>query len=218
MKIFGIEIERKTDILALAAFTLALAGMLHQFSGYLHGPVVKLFLPEQVLIFADKIGAAQTEYVRFAAPMAYVNTGQPGYNAAIKSEAIRFTMAGRSYEQKWQEFGSSGSNNNNLTWKKNGDAHPFAIEAGSTESHETAFAPRTVLVRGGEDPAARSRNYLKWDEFITGLSGNKEFEITFVSEIYGKSPVNVKCKIYLTDAIVRTLKERKWVAPSCWAD
>jgi hypothetical protein len=218
MKIFGIDIERKTDIIALTGFVLALAATLHQFSGYLRGPVVKVFPPEQVVIYAQKFGAANTEYVRFTAAMTYVNSGQPGYNAAVKNEAIRYNLTGKWYEQKWQELGSSGSKDNVLLWEKSGDAHPFSIDAGSAESHETAFAPRNVRVGEREDPTTRSRNYLKWDDFTAGVSGLKEFEFTFVSDIYGQTPVRTKCTVYLTNTLISTLKTRKWISPSCWAE
>jgi hypothetical protein len=37
IRFLGIEVDRKTDILALAAFLMALAGILYQFVGYLAG-------------------------------------------------------------------------------------------------------------------------------------------------------------------------------------
>lgn len=214
IKFLGIEIERKTDILAFAAFLLALAGILYQVFGYLQGPDVKLFPPEQILIFTEKIRA--DEYVMFATSMAYVNTGQPGYNAALKSESIRFTIAGKKYEQKWQEFISSGSSGNKLIKVKRDEAHPLAINAGSTISHETSFAPRSIHVRN-ENDKSRFKNFLKWEDFLKSITGSKELVFELVSEIYGDPhPLNIKCKIYVDDNFINLLKEKQWSAPSCW--
>jgi hypothetical protein len=45
-----LEISRRTDILALAAFLLSLSGVIYQGSMFVRGPVVTLYPPQHVLI------------------------------------------------------------------------------------------------------------------------------------------------------------------------
>jgi hypothetical protein len=215
IRFLGIEVDRKTDILALAAFLMALAGILYQFVGYLEGPDVKLFPPEQVLIFTKKM--VSDEYVVFAAPMAYVNKGQPGYNAAIKSESIRYKLGGKTYEQKWQEFVYTGSTDNELEVTKQSDAHPLAINAGSTLSHETRFSPRSIRIKGNQDQDL-NKNYMRWEDFLKEIATIKELELELCAEVYDESPVKVKCKIYISQNFVDHLQKYKWHAPTCWTD
>jgi hypothetical protein len=212
--ICGIEIDKKTDILSLAAFLLALAGILYQVYGFFQGPQVILFPPEQIAISPFKIVPTGKEYVRFVVPMSYVNKAQPGYNAVVKKELITFTLGDQSYVHKWQEFGSSTSDNGNFAFVKKSDAQPITINSGSSESHETFFAPfslRATALQKGED---KYKNYLQWQTFLAELSKNKKIRITVVAEIYSKADLKLKCELDFNDPMIEFLVKKKWTAPA----
>ena len=88
LHIFGIEIERKTDILAAAAFVLAILGVLWQVWAFAQGAKVNIFPTDQLLIMNSEVLKKNFPrggpYVLFSATMSYVNQGQAGYNATIK--------------------------------------------------------------------------------------------------------------------------------------
>jgi hypothetical protein len=211
---FGIEIERKTNILSFVAFVLSVLALLHQIYGFFQGPDVKLFPPDQILIFSKKLG--KDYYLMFAAPMAYVNKGQIGYNAVVKRELISFVIGGKTYEHHWQEFiTSSCDENNKLKIDKKEEAQPLLINAGNTISHETLFLPHTIKSRNGNE-SNKWKNYLKWKDFYNALAGMKELKIEFISDVYDKKPLKISRIIYIDDNLLSLLKKYGWAAPSCW--
>lgn len=215
MKILGLYIERKTDILAFAAFLIALGSVLFQISAYVRGPSVRLFTPEQILISAHKFPNDKT-YVRFGARMAYVNTGQVGYNATIRREVLRYTLGDQTYIQTWQRFiASDFDEEGHLELKDQGVAVPFPVNASSSLSHETHFTPVVVHCPGGP-PNCEWANFLEWVLFLRKLRDLKEMTFHLIGEIYGEEPVEVACKIDVNPAMVAQLERAQWYAPSCW--
>ena len=215
VKICGLEIDKKTDILSFAAFLLALAGILYQVYGFFQGPQVILFPPEQIAISTFKIVPTGKEYVRFIVPMSYVNRAQPGYNAVIKRERIAFFIGSQSYVHKWQEFGSSTSDKQgNFEFSKKSDAQPLTINAGSSENHETYFAPfsiRETALKAGED---KYKYYLQWRTFLTELSKSKKIRIDVVAEVYSKADLKLRCELDVNDKMIEFLEKKKWTAPA----
>ena len=111
MHVLGIEVDKKTDILALAAFLLSIAAIISQVTIFLlvvfRGAVVTLFPPDQVLLKADALERGGKKYVRIGGRMAYTNTGAPGYNAVIKREVVKVDLgSGATFQHKWQNFES----------------------------------------------------------------------------------------------------------------
>jgi len=139
---FGIHIERKTDILAFAAFLIALSGVFLQVSSFFRGPVVRIFSPPQILIRkADPFPSGRVP-VRFAALVAYVNDGDAGYNATIRRELLHYELESQTYTQEWQEFIASDlAADGKLQMNPKGVAQPMVLNAGSSMSHETYFTP-----------------------------------------------------------------------------
>ena len=86
-----VQFDRKTDILAFAAFLLGLGGIISQIVGYVRGPEVQLFAPHQVLFhYEDR--AQGKSLIRFSAVLAYANAGQLGYNATVRRELMKYTI------------------------------------------------------------------------------------------------------------------------------
>jgi hypothetical protein len=213
---FGIVVERKTDVLAATAFLLSVAGITYQLLGFIRGPDVVVFPTTQLLIMPFTYSSANTnEYVRFAADFAYVNKGDAGYNAIIKSEKIRYTLGTNVYEQQWQSFESYTSTNNGVLISTSSSIVQFqTVNGGSCVSHETLFAPKSVVIDNGS--AVSYDNFLTWDEFIAQLSQTKEFQFELVSELFEtKKPVVKKMKLFVTEALLENLKSKKWSAAAC---
>jgi hypothetical protein len=215
----GLEVERKTDLVALTAFFLALAGILYQFLGFLHGAKVELFRPEQVLIVAHSYGG-KSAHMRIGARMAYANTGQPDYNATVERESVRFSLGGVTYEQAWQSFQGFDyeGTGQRLVPRYSGDASPVPVMAGSAISHETYFAPRPI--RCGPGVPGRCdvyRNYLEWDRFIVLIAHERRLELELVADLYGdRHPKRVRCTIDLDDDLISQLVRHRWASPPCW--
>jgi hypothetical protein len=211
-----LEISRRTDILALAAFLISLSGILYQVSMFVRGPVVTLYPPQHVLIFADTPAPGSEEIVRFNARMTYVNTGEVGHNVVVKKERLAFTLGDEKLLQEWESFTIPVPRGPELTWNKQDDAHPVPVNAKSSESHQTSFTPYPV--RGtGQDDNRRFAYYLSWDEFIKKLARQEKLELEWVAEIYGSSKVHrATCRIELDQHTRAHLAQKKWEAMACW--
>ena len=216
IRFLGLEIERKTEIIALAAFFLALGGIIYQVVSFLSGPEVKMFPPEQIFINSEDYPGSGS-YVRFGARLAYVNVGQLGYNDVIRRESLVFSLGGKEYEQIWQTFESFDLKESKLIRHYISDAHPVPVNAGCAVSHETYFAPRSIRRPRGNQSCDKWKNYLKWDDFVTELAKIKELTFTFRSEMYGGSKLTVACTIDIDGALIERLRKTKWAAPSSWS-
>jgi hypothetical protein len=211
-----LEISRRTDILAFAAFLISLSGILYQVGMFVRGPVVTLYPPQQVLIFADTPSQGIEEIVRFNARMTYVNTGEVGHNVVVKKERMTFKLGDEKLTQEWESFTIPMPHGPELTWNKRDDAHPVPVNAKSSESHQTSFTPYPV--RGIEkDDNRKFAYYLSWDEFIKKIERQEKLELAWVSEIYGPAKVHrATCWIELDHHTKEHLAQKKWAAIACW--
>lgn len=215
LRVLGIEIERRTDILAFAAFLMALGNVVYQAALAFRGPDIHLFPPEQLVILGEQYPSGK-RYVRFAAKMSYVNDGSVGYNAAVVGESLHFQLGDTQYEQRWQTFESfqrSPDDPLKLESLKTEDAHPFTLAAGSTVGHETYFAPRKrAFVLEDE----RAQSYLEWPAFLEQLEKLPEVRFELRAEVHGMAPEHVGCTIRVDDELRDKLEQRGWYAPSCY--
>ena len=215
IRLFGLEIERKTEIIALAAFLLASSSVIYQIYNLFRGADIRVFPPNQIFINSEFYPNSGS-YVRFGARLAYVNKAQMGYNDIINKEAIIFSLGGKTYEQVWQTFESFDLKESKLKRNYLSDAHPVSVSAGSSESHETYFAPRSVRCLRNNENCNKWKNYLKWDDFISEIEKVKDLTFTFNSETYDGSNLEVECTIDVDEALIDRLNKSKWAAPSCW--
>ncbi len=213
--IFGIHVARKTDILAFAAFLIALGGITIQVSGFFRGPVIRIFPPPQILIRRDTLPSGRAP-VRFGALVAYVNDGDPGYNATIRRELLRYKLCPeKQYTQVWQEFTASDVDpDGKLNMHPQGAALPMVVNAGSSISHETYFTPMPLRV-SKENPDEWA-NFLEWNEFLRGLEGLNSLTFEVETQIYGHKSKFTTCSVEINPKVIERLKSATWYAPPCW--
>jgi hypothetical protein len=216
MKWLGLEIERKTDILALAAFVIALGGTAFQVSAFVRGAEITIVAPDQILFTAEKYSNGHT-YVRFAARMAYVNSGQQGYNGVVRKELLKYTLDGVAYTQIWQKFTASDADESDkLVMNPQGTAIPLPVEAGSSLSHETLFTPLTIRCPSGPSGCAWA-NYLEWNRFLTLIRDRSEITFRVTAELYDGTKVEAACTVDLNADVTDRLEKSGWYAPTCWS-
>jgi hypothetical protein len=219
--LLGLQVGRKTEIIALAAFMLSIGGVLFQVFNYTRGAVVSIFPPDQIVITStDKLGrryAEEMKRVAFIAAMAYVNDGDIGHNAVIRQERLLVSVGGRKIEHRWYEFGSSDIEGNNLVFKRESEARPFAINAGSAVSHETLFSPWEVDCAEADKGCDPRANYLHWDDFLKAIRATSElsFTTTAIRAIRELSITNATCLVRLRQWEIDILEKSEWLAPAC---
>lgn len=230
LKLFGIQIERKTDILAFAAFLISLGSVFYQLQVYLEGPDVVAFPPNQILLTTAAHEKGQPDdpagqYLRVIARMAYVNNGQAGFNAVILNEQVSFELEGRDIEMRSQKYVSTWSESTEFVIEVLGPVRPHSIAGGNTFANEVVFAPRSVQCQQpGCDRAVNYvllgvlieeiRDYFKQGEALQYMP--KRFN--FVTEVVGEADVVLACTVYFSrkDAERLANPAKGWVAPSCF--
>ena len=209
-----ILVERKTDILALAAFLVALASSIYQISSYLQGPEIRLFPPDQIM-FEKREGPGEKQLLGIVAPMNYVNTGGAGYNGIVRREVIRFNLEATPYKYIWQEFGKSTSTGKKLKFESLGEAQPFSVSGGSSISHETRFGPYRPRCKD-LDRDCLNKNFLTVESFFDAIKRMKQLKIEFAAQIYSDKETCVSCVIDIDPSLWSYLADPGWVTVSCW--
>ena len=125
-----------------------------------------------------------------------------------RESSLLLGILARDRKQKWQSFGYSSSEANVLKVEGEEEAHPFAVEGGGVVSRETHFAART-------SPDGTFANFLRSDDFLKLLPKAKFLDMSLTTRIHGESPQTVKCKVVITERLIKTLNEKRWSAPSC---
>lgn len=210
---FRLELDRKTDILALAAFFLSIGGLIYQGILAVKKPDVLQFPPDQIVFYPEV--SSGTEYVQAGAQSTYVNRGRGDRNAVLKMERLSFNLGGKSYELKWQNFVSYSSDGNKLVVGEPKPAIPAVIKSGEGTSHETHFAPRSFHVPTQSDEV-RYKNFLPWDTFISEIEKLQELDLRIVAEFYGLENKETHVYVEITPAVKHALKTNRWSAPSAW--
>jgi hypothetical protein len=217
--VFGLQVARRTEIIALAAFMLSLSGVLWQVFNYTRGAVVRLFPPDQIVILAtDTLGhnyAGQQNMLALIATMAYVNDGETGQNAIIRGEYISVSLGAREVEHRWYEFGNSDVADGALLFRREGVAHPFPAIAASYIIHETLFAPWENVCVQSVEYCDVAKNFVKWDDFISAIKANPRLIFTARAEIYPSKKISVSCPVRLRDWEIAVLENQKWLTTTC---
>lgn len=221
MNLLGIQVERKTDILALAAFLLSVAGIISQLTIFVvvifRGAVVTLFPSEQVLLKADVLEKDGTKYVRIGARMAYTNSGAAGYNAVIEREIVTMDFgSGVAFQQKWQTLETFDIVEQKLTSIERKPANPLPINAGSAESHDTYFVPFRKRCGQGEEECDEWQNYLSWSKFLEKIENTKQMKFEFTGNLYGEHPAKTSCIVRIDSNLIDRLRKNEWYSASCW--
>lgn len=203
-KLLGLSIERKTNLVALAAFVLSLGAILAQLPALLRGPQLKL-LPVRQVIFDIRKKDDTPPYIVLVARLNYINTGATGYDDIVLDERATILVGGRKYEQTWLNFLKLPSDTQ-VKMKPLRDAAPFKVAAGDTVDHHTEFFPRS---------SQKGQNYLIWSDFSSALTRGDivSVEIQFKSA-KGKQS-RTTCRLGASSDILHFLNEKEQTAQEC---
>ena len=219
LNVLGIQIERKTDILALSAFLLSAGGIATQAGLFLYvfwrGPVVEMFPPERILIRAHDLNRLEDTWVRIGSRMAYTNSGSVGYNTVLRKEIIKLEIDGKIYRQSWQSFETFDYVDDTLVSVKSEPANPIPVVAGSALAHDTYFFPFREFCRQNDQSCDEWRNYLKFFDFIEEARKIDKIRFTLTAKMYGENDETTSCTILIDENVISQLEKRGWHAPSC---
>jgi hypothetical protein len=213
LRIFHLELIRKTDILALAAFFISVGGLFYQIVQFIKKPEIVHFPPDQIVFYFEENN--DVKYLQVGAQSCYVNRGKGEKNAVLRRERLLFDLGGKSYELKWQDFLHYGSEGKELTKKDVQPAIPTVIKAGDGISHETHFAPRSSQslprTEGGQ-----IFSYLLWDQFVSEMNKTNELDLRIVADFYDLPSTETHFYMEVNETVRYSLKNLHWDAPSVW--
>jgi hypothetical protein len=209
-RFLGLEFDRKANVLSLTALVLSVASVCGQIYFFIQGPRVALQPPEQIVFYGDRAVDGKF-YLKIAARMAYVNSGQPGFNDAIKRETATLTIGRRSVDFFWKKYSASDfDEKNQFHLNPKGDALPVAINAGGVEAHETSFSPMPIPTYSQQYKA----NFMEYSEFEKLALDEKELLVALQYVTFGGSKGSCSCKVLINKAF-RTYVTNGWIAPIC---
>lgn len=214
--LIGLLVERKTNLLAAAAFVMALIAAVSQFYYFWVGARVTFFPPEQVVLVMHELPDGRKIF-RIGARMAYVNTGRPGYNATLRRESVSFSLGGKTYDYGWQSERRFSEDGGELKSQYVAEARPIPIGAGSSVSREIFFAPWPERCRPGQANCDRDGQFIFDTDAIHHLWALKTLRLTFSGVLYGETdPMSAACTVDITPAVLTGLTREGWAAPPCW--
>jgi hypothetical protein len=218
-RFLGLQIDRKTEIIALAAFVLSISGVLWQVMSFARGAVVRVFPSDQILITStDKLGrsySGQDNLLALSATMTYVNDGDVGRNAIVRREQIRFALPGRQVEHRWYQFVSSDVKEGKLVVDRKSEAGPFPVNAGSAHTHETLFTAWEINCKSGQKSCDPAGNFVLWDSFVESLKKSRTLTFTTSAEIYSAGSVTATCEVRLRDWEIAIIEKEQWLVAVC---
>lgn len=219
IRILGIEIVTKTDILAFTAFLLSLSGIAYQLILFFRGPEVTLAKPRQVTIYMHPAHDSNKRYFTIISTLAYVNSGQSGNNAVVMQESVSFSLGGKQFEYTWHQFVTLSFVNPLETKKEDSrkiefinpqTAAPFVVPGGGAASHETWFAARL------DDDFIDHKSVARALE--TAATGNNiAWKFRFKSETLNDGNKMEDCEVTITPRLALQIKKQipGWTLLTC---
>lgn len=208
MKILGIEIERKTDILAMAAFLISAGSLISQLAQIMQGPEVKLDGPRQIALLF-KPSSDGHNHLHAITNHHYINKGAPGHDDILKSESLMIKIGTRVIKLAGEYSLTLDSQGNKLMISDKDLWKPDKVEAGNFINRETLYKPRT-----NTSTSSRRQNFIGKQELTDLLRTNKTIDITLKAETYSGPALESSCRILSSD-VLTGFETKGWSSPVC---
>lgn len=209
MKLLGIEIESKTDILAASAFILSVGSLFAQAVIILKGSHVKIEGPRQVLISSLDYGGGE-KYIMLAAETTYVNVGTPSFADVLKEESARLAINNRSLKFISDDIVDLDSDSGKLIVKRESSWKPVQLGSGEVKTLVTSFVPQP-------DENGDATSYVKPEEFIGLIKAMKPsdaIDFSLKATTFNGQEITYSCNLRVGD-FIEGFSAKGWSAPLC---
>lgn len=214
MKILGIEVEKKTDILAFTAFLMSVSNITIQVANIIKGPQIIMDNPKMVTIapesYLEKSDLKNKNYMIITTNLNYFNKGSIGHHDIIRLEEahIYFPNTDKNIKLNAHYYVQSYKEKDKLHIDIKSDAIPFQVQSGNVISHETAFISWPVFNKN------ITHNFLEYSEFITLLKTNAKIHIKFISINLKNKKKETNCQL-ITNRVLKSFEEKNWSSSVC---
>lgn len=217
VRLFGLTLELKANIIALIALLFSTGSLVLQGVQILRGAQVIMSIGERVN-FVRSVHPARPDapYLVVNARLDYVNTGAVGRDAIVSSErvAIRFGDLDP-YEYRWLHFelfvpDESGGPKVVTT----DGAHSFLVPGAGATTHQTTF----VAFPGADvrTPDAKSAPVL-WIDFLRLVETERPMTLRFFADDRRGGEYAAACKVVVTNPVLEALRQNHWATALCEA-
>ncbi len=219
-RFLGLVVIRKTDLLAGAAFFIAVSTSIFQLLSFLRGADVALYHPDTVYIFFDKNASGFTS-TRVAGQVSFTNGGDAGRNAIIRSVTVFIKIGTDTYRQEWFSFASLTRTDTHLQIAPKEPAHPIVVSGGSAGSEMIAFSPRkhacaSEIPKPGAVACEMDADYISDDLFLEKALRVENLELIFVAtQFNSRKSLESTCIVPITATFKTVLPANDWIAASC---
>ena len=207
MQLFSLEIENKTNILALAAFVLSLGALSGQLSRFLIGPRLMLVPPDQVIL-RKNTSAQNVERIDILVRMIFLNSGADGYSEIVLKERMSIKLGVDVWEFVALNFVNPQRVEAKLELKDVSDAVPFSVDSGKVVSHFTQYVPLS------KPTSSHNPNILTWSELLSATREMKPMSFAFTYQTVDKRSLETKCQIN-PRSLYDNLLLKGWSAVPC---
>jgi hypothetical protein len=217
-KLLGLVVVTKTDLLAAAAFFLAVSTAIYQGWQFINGADVALYHPDTVYVFFDRY-ASRRVVTRFAGQISLTNTGAQGRDAILRELSMTISVGGKKFSERWTSFALVSRKGDRLSVEPKETAHPVPVNGGSAISHTISFAPvnrtceRPVKNEGSCNADA---DFVSDDDFLGLIQTNDRVDLTFVGTLFKSNRILTSmCTIEVTPRLRQMLPENDRFPAQC---
>ena len=219
-KFVGIELNKRTDLIAIVALMLsvltAVGSSFYYIYALMKGADVDIYLSDQITINSEEFSKNEKKYLRMGATVAVSNFGEIGYDAIVKQIRVMVNFSdGSEYEQKWTQFVTFFIEDGALKRGPSAAAIPLQIKGGSALSRDVYFTPFRKRC-ASEKSCDEWGNYLLWKDFVGKLKVEEDIGIVVTVFFMNQKPLTTSCTITIDQHLIDRLAKVDWHPPSCW--
>lgn len=222
MKILGLEIERKTDFLAFAAFILSMLTVFYQVGVHLIGPDGRILKPEGATLmqFEPKEGVS---YVSVLAPVSILNASGSPEPLLVRNLIVTLDYADKKTKWEWhRRVEGVEAKPNRIEFGNAYTVGPFAVDSKKVQTSFYLFVPHSRPCGDGTgvDECNRQNGFISIRDFKSQMKSalmSKSNKASLLFEaIYENHAVNsVKCVFEIDPVAFLRLRKSGYVAFLC---
>jgi hypothetical protein len=218
MNFFGIQIERKTDILAFTAFIVSVLTAIYQLGTVLMGPKAQLLPPEAVtlVLFENSPGH---KFISVVAPISISNTSNAQEPLLVTRQTAQITMGKYIIPLIWHDSIEVPIDVNGAQFEKTQALHPFIIDTKKISSQLVRFTPQRVQC-ASKLRCNKNISFMSMEDFHQALASSlfsrlEVLDVRFSIEFNNHTAVTATCRIPVMPNQLKLLNDRHYFMESC---
>lgn len=223
MNLFGIlEIERKTDILALSAFIISIFSVLYQVKIYFESPWAQVVKPQYVTFMKFEPGNGSA-YASVVSPISILNNSNAKRSLLVKEMYVTTRLKNTDVKWEWhRRIPQIVSTTNGIEFMDAVTVKPFSLPAGKMNADFYLFTPHNWPCIGSSsvDECNIRDGFVSLDQLksiIVDRLRTDDIELTFnySFKLSTKQELKTHCSISISGNWWIKLRKHGYVTQRC---